>query len=78
MSPAVLEAANRLSGGKARPAVDFLQYDPRVAPAVQYAFGNVFICQVRCAGRVAGRSRAGAASDVLDAEEQDCAVGHYL
>ncbi|KAG2446681.1 hypothetical protein HYH02_008249 [Chlamydomonas schloesseri] len=45
MSPAVLEAANRLSGGKARPAVDFLQFDPRVAPAVHYAFGNVFICQ---------------------------------
>ncbi|GLC36640.1 hypothetical protein PLESTB_000125000 [Pleodorina starrii] len=45
MSPAVLEAAQRLSGGKARPAVDFLDFDQRVAPAVHYAFGNVFICQ---------------------------------
>ncbi|GLI60880.1 hypothetical protein VaNZ11_003100 [Volvox africanus] len=44
MSSAVLEAAQRLSGGKARPAVDFLEYDQHVAPAVHYAFGNVFIC----------------------------------
>ncbi|GFR44483.1 hypothetical protein Agub_g5746 [Astrephomene gubernaculifera] len=41
----LVEAAHRLSGGKARPAVDFLQFDPRFAPAVHYAFGNVFICQ---------------------------------
>lgn len=47
MSPAVLEAAQRLSGGKARPAVELLQYDAKMAPAVHYAFGNVFICQVR-------------------------------
>ncbi|KXZ47638.1 hypothetical protein GPECTOR_34g797 [Gonium pectorale] len=45
MHPSVLEAAQRLGGGKARPAVDFLEYDPRVGPAVKYAFGNVFICQ---------------------------------
>ncbi len=47
MSPAVLEAAQRLSGGKARPAVELLEYDAKMAPAVHYAFGNVFICQVR-------------------------------
>lgn len=47
MSPAVIAAAQRLSGGSARPAVEFLDYEQRMAPAVLYAFGNVFICQVR-------------------------------
>ncbi|PNH09256.1 Structural maintenance of chromosomes protein 2-1 [Tetrabaena socialis] len=45
MHPSVAEAAARLSGGRARPALELLQFDPRVAPAVQYAFANVFICQ---------------------------------
>lgn len=40
-------AAQRLGRGKASLAQDLVAYDPQVTPAVQYAFGNAFICQVK-------------------------------
>lgn len=46
MPASVIQAAAQLSGGRARPALDYLQYDAAVAPAIKYAFGNVFICEV--------------------------------
>ncbi|KAG2489543.1 hypothetical protein HYH03_011994 [Edaphochlamys debaryana] len=45
MHPGVREAAARLSGGKAVPAVELLDFDQALAPAVHYAFGNVLVCQ---------------------------------
>jgi chromosome segregation ATPase len=61
----VVEAARRLSNGRAVPALDLLSYDARLAPAVQYAFGGVLVCQVRGTRRarrvVTGRGRVGRA-----------------
>ncbi len=42
-----MAAARQLSGGKAVPAMELLDYPPEVERAIKYAFGSVLICQVR-------------------------------
>lgn len=47
LSGAVRAAAERLSGGKAQPALQLVGYPDEVEAAIKYAFGNVLVCQVR-------------------------------
>lgn len=42
---AVVDAARRLGGGKASPALQLIGYDEEVDAAMRYAFGGVFVCQ---------------------------------
>ena len=46
-SASVQAAAQRLSQGKASLAQSLVDFDPALAPAMQYTFGNAFVCQVR-------------------------------
>lgn len=41
----VLEAAHKLGGGKARPAMELIGYDRKVDAAMKYVFGNNFVCE---------------------------------
>ena len=43
----VLDAAHKLSEGKARPALELVGYEGEVERAIQFAFGNTLICQVK-------------------------------
>ena len=40
----VIEAGKRLVGTKARPAIQFVGYNKELESAMQYVFGNCFIC----------------------------------
>lgn len=47
----VVDAATRLSGGKAQPALQLVGSVPEVEAAIKYAFGGTLVCQVRaCLG----------------------------
>ncbi len=46
LKPQQVQAARQLSGGKAVPALELIEYPPELAAAMKYAFGNVFVCQV--------------------------------
>ena len=46
-SAAVQAAAAKLSRGKASLALELVGYDAELGAAMQYAFGNAFVCQVR-------------------------------
>ena len=60
-SASVQAAAQRLSQGKASLAQSLVEFDPALAPAMQYTFGNAFVCQVR----LSALAQAGAASEQL-------------
>lgn len=45
-SASVQAAAQRLSQGRASLAQSLVDFDPALAPAMQYTFGNAFVCQV--------------------------------
>ena len=46
MAQGVVAAAQRIGQGKATPAQALVDYDSAIKPAVQYVFGNAFVCQV--------------------------------
>lgn len=46
MAPSVVSAAQRIAKGKATPAQTLVDHDSALLPAVQYVFGNAFVCQV--------------------------------
>ncbi len=46
----VVEAAQRMGGGRARPALELVGCEPDVEAAIKYAFGSSFVCQVRTEG----------------------------
>ena len=48
-SAAVHFAVARLGSGKAALAVELIGYNEYLGAAMKYAFGNSFICKVRCA-----------------------------
>ncbi|KAJ9512107.1 hypothetical protein QJQ45_012740 [Haematococcus lacustris] len=45
MPGSVLEAAAKMSQGKARPALELVGYAGNVEAAIKYAFGGAFVCQ---------------------------------
>jgi len=46
MSTTVRQMANDHFGDKAKPALDFIEYDPDYSGVMNYIFGRVFICKV--------------------------------
>lgn len=46
MAGSVVAAAQRIGQGKAQPAQSLVAYHPQLAPAMQYVFGNAFVCRV--------------------------------
>jgi hypothetical protein len=42
----VLAAAERMGGGKAKPALQLVGYAHEVEAAMKYAFGGAFVCEV--------------------------------
>lgn len=46
MPKGLRQQAERLVGDAARPALDLVDYDPAVQPAMYHAFGRTFICKV--------------------------------
>ena len=47
-SAAAQSAVARLSKGKAALALELIGYDSDLGAAMKYAFGNAFVCKVRC------------------------------
>lgn len=47
LSGNVVDAAKRMSGGKAQPALQLVGSAPDVDAAIKYAFGNTIVCEVR-------------------------------
>eukprot|EP00798_Chlamydomonas_sp_ICE-L_P014593 gene14593-20643_t len=45
LNGSVVEAARKMSAGKACPALELVGYDLEVEAAIKYAFGSTFVCQ---------------------------------
>ena len=63
-SAAAQSAVARLSKGKAALALELIGYNSDLGAAMKYAFGNAFVCKVRCASAsLAPNECTGALSD---------------
>ncbi|KAJ8469227.1 hypothetical protein ONZ51_g9127 [Trametes cubensis] len=67
-----VQAAERISGGKARPALSLIGYPEEVANAMAYVFGGTFVCDdAATAKRITFSQDAGIKSVTLDGDVYD-------